>query len=617
MSTKTLRKRIALVAVAALGAGVLATSPASAAAPDNNAVGAASISSTANVLNIATDPSVTGDAETSTSATSNQSRGLLANSTTQTTSSLTSTATVSASSEVVWYTTSDAATSSGDPIVTFVVDGGTISEAAGATTKVYNQALTSYSVGTEDTGGEVIAIGVTPKSGVTSYTVSMYTTLSTENAMTSTTATNVSPATIISGAQSAGSLVQRYTVTVASASESGTYSASNSYVQGSTTPTVAAASNVDASNSLKIANAASSVAYIAIALKDPYKVSLDSKGALVISATNGAGVFYDGGLAAGTPTNTTAVSIDTSGTITVARPTAYANKGFSTTVTITWNGTVVGTKTITFYGEVSKIVASHDAYNLQAGATSSSSGGITYVDDAGNVLTPTSGTSVVSTSLNQYITAASVDDWADSTDTTSYYGVTCAGTATTGKSAGSADLVFQHVNEFSGSTIKSAAVKVTCSGNPVTYTAALDKAIYAPGDIATLTITGKDLQGALAQGTANLIQSTVSGSEFTITASQMTPVTAISTTSVKLSSGVGYKTYKFVVGNTEGSYNAVVAIPLINALVLGGANQTVAYKVVAPSTGAVSNADVLKAIVSLIASINKQIAALQKALLKK
>jgi hypothetical protein len=34
-------------------------------------------------------------------------------------------------------------------------------------------------------------------------------------------------------------------------------------------------------------------------------------------------------------------------------------------------------------------------------------------------------------------------------------------------------------------------------------------------------------------------------------------------------------------------------------------------------TGGVSNADVLKAIVSLIASINKQIAALQKALLKK
>jgi hypothetical protein len=43
---------------------------------------------------------------------------------------------------------------------------------------------------------------------------------------------------------------------------------------------------------------------------------------------------------------------------------------------------------------------------------------------------------------------------------------------------------------------------------------------------------------------------------------------------------------------------------------------SVAYKVSTGSAG-VSNADVLKAIVSLIASINKQIAALQKALLKK
>jgi hypothetical protein len=48
----------------------------------------------------------------------------------------------------------------------------------------------------------------------------------------------------------------------------------------------------------------------------------------------------------------------------------------------------------------------------------------------------------------------------------------------------------------------------------------------------------------------------------------------------------------------------------------GVTDQTVAYKISTGST-AVSNADVLKAIVSLIASINKQIAALQKALLKK
>jgi hypothetical protein len=76
----------------------------------------------------------------------------------------------------------------------------------------------------------------------------------------------------------------------------------------------------------------------------------------------------------------------------------------------------------------------------------------------------------------------------------------------------------------------------------------------------------------------------------------------------------GTRKYTFTVGTntglTEGAYNAVVLFPTIDVAT------SASYKVTTGSTG-VSNADVLKAIVSLIASINKQIAALQKALLKK
>jgi hypothetical protein len=56
-------------------------------------------------------------------------------------------------------------------------------------------------------------------------------------------------------------------------------------------------------------------------------------------------------------------------------------------------------------------------------------------------------------------------------------------------------------------------------------------------------------------------------------------------------------------------------MPLINGYALGGTDQVVSYKVA--GTGAVSNADVLKSIVALIASINKQIQALQKLILKR
>ena len=78
----------------------------------------------------------------------------------------------------------------------------------------------------------------------------------------------------------------------------------------------------------------------------------------------------------------------------------------------------------------------------------------------------------------------------------------------------------------------------------------------------------------------------------------------------------GIKTYQFIVGTTEGDFQAIVSAPLINSRNSSQANQTVSYSVKA-SSSAVSNADVLKAIVSLIASINKQIAALQKALLRR
>jgi hypothetical protein len=79
--------------------------------------------------------------------------------------------------------------------------------------------------------------------------------------------------------------------------------------------------------------------------------------------------------------------------------------------------------------------------------------------------------------------------------------------------------------------------------------------------------------------------------------------------------------YTFTVGTSvgviPGKYNAVVSFPTTNTngAALGTANVSVGYEISA--SGAVSNADVLKSIVSLIASINKQIQALQKLILKR
>jgi hypothetical protein len=101
-----------------------------------------------------------------------------------------------------------------------------------------------------------------------------------------------------------------------------------------------------------------------------------------------------------------------------------------------------------------------------------------------------------------------------------------------------------------------------------------------------------------------------SGNDVSIAGSNMTAVVTPTNTD-KFSGGI--KTYKFIVGATEGSYNAVVNLPVWNYT--GGPQAlTVPYAIKA-STATVSNADVLKSIVALIASINKQIQALQKLIL--
>ena len=611
MSNKTIFKRIALVAVTSLGAGVLSVAPANAAAPDNNAVNASNITSTANVMNIATAPSITGDAETGNTPSALTSRALLANSTTQTTSSLTSTATVASSSEVVWFTTSGAATDAGDPIVTFVVDGATISEqSSAATTKLSNQELTMYSSGTEDTGGQVSVIAVTPRSGVSSYTVSMYTTLSTEDQMTSTTSTHVTPTSIISGAQSKGTLVQRYLVTVAAVSTSGVYSAANSYFAGATGATVDnQVTNVDATDSLTIANSATAAAFININLNDAYDVSLDGKGALIITGTNGAGIGYKADGSATTATtdfNLTQVSsTSAAGKITVVKPAARANKSFSTTISVSWNGVVVATKSVTFLGEVAKVTASAPKIGA-LNASNTSAFKVAYSDDSGNALYPTiTDTSVVAATTNSIVTGASIGTIGSSAEL-ALGTLVCANVST----GGTAQLQLQHVNPLSGTVVLSNVWTATCAGNADTYTASFDKTSYTPGSLATLTITFKDVKGQLA----NAYDLVGNGALITIAGAPSATAVTIPATTDKPDTGAGTKTYTFVVGTTEGDFQAVVSVADVNAL--NGANQTVAYSVKS-ATGTVTNAEVLKSIVALIASINKQIQALQKLILKR
>jgi hypothetical protein len=620
MSNKTIFKRIALVAVTALGAGVLSSVPATAL---NNAgsLGQTNPVTAAGVLNIAGNNSVTGDTSpaASGSGVGAKSVGLLAFNETQTASSLTSTATVLSSGQVVFYYTGVTAGAA----QTVVVTGGTMETdatlAAGAAD--FNSARNNVVFGPASAAASIISFGVKPSSGSTTMTVELYETA----AATTNNGSAADTASIQAGLTSKGTLKQKYTITVATAAASGAYSATYSGVRGVTSAsTTAAGSFSDQTASLTIDNSASSAAFIAIDLRDAYNVSLDSVGALVITGTGGAGIYYAGSSAAGTPTNLTAVSNDTSGTITVARPAAFANKGFTTTVTIQWNGATIATKTVTFYGEVAKLTATADKM-ATAGLTTSANlliGTVIAYDAAGNILYPSSGIGVTSATLNSKVTDVSVTDHPDtaSGDTKADYAVSCAGTQASGLSAGDADITFTYTNPVSGNAITSNVVTVKCSGDAYTYAASFDKAVYAPGDVATLTVTGKDGQGKLANyfedisGSGATLITYAGGLAMTLVGAAPVDATAVQFTGTGASQGT--YTVKFTVGSTEGKSNVVVSIPAINAKAKGGADQTVPYEVKS-GTASVSNADVLKSIVALIASINKQIQALQALILKK
>ena len=620
MSNKTIYKRIALVAVSALSAGLLSVTPAS--ATNNSAAGGSNPVAVLNELNIATAPNITGAAAVSATAETGsnnlaQSVGLLQNSTGLSTGALTSTATMRSDGALAFYTKVG-----NDIAATFQITGGAKFTSTAATATGTNFSNISADRKTFVTGAVVasaqISFVVTPDTGTTSFTVGM------RASADQATITQAKVNLVADGTTAKGDLIQQYTVTVATTSASAVYSPTYSYVQGQVSGSLAApTTNVDASGSLTPANASTSLGYVSFILKDAYNVALSGTGALVISATNGATVALGStssvSYAAASPTLLTAVSNFSAGTVTVGRPAASANKSFSTVVTISWNGAVVGTKTIAFRGEVAKLVTTVDSQgHAGASTTGGIMGTIIATDDGGNVIYPGANTlSATSSTLNNKVTAVQIADDADSATGDSFadYDVTCAGT-TGGLSAGSADAVqMQMTNPISGLVIKSNAVKITCGGSVATYTAALDKAVYAPGDVATLTISGKDAYGNAANaltdvvGTGGTLMTVAGGSGLTLIGTA-----PVATTAVKFDTAIGTRVFKFTVGSTEGDFAAAISIPVVNAYALGGADQAVKYTVKS-STTSVSNADVLKSIVALIASINKQIQALQKLIL--
>ena len=446
------------------------------------------------------------------------------------------------------------------------------------------------------------------------YTISAY------SQTTSAGANTVSLAT-----PSGGTLIAKITVTVTSTGAGGSYSPVYSVCNTSSTTSVpgstAATANVDSTSTVTNGN----VWYINFALADAYQNALDN-GNIVVSATNGAFVNYAEAGTAAVGTGSTVVSYNNAnsyGSVTVSQPTA--NAPVTTTVTITYNGTTVCTKTVTIRGEVAKLVVS-DIITQDLGIGSGVANGswiddtsgraglftVAATDSAGNqVATSGTGTfaaSAASLAGQTIVSSLTVDSPSTATSSTAPQRYS-TGIYTCGAVAGdvkTAKLTF--TNSGSGNVVTSDAFTLRCADNPYTYTASWDKASYVQGEIATLTVKFLDSKGFAANNIAGATGS------WTGVTPMLTPISATGAAPVLDKNGT--KTYTYSVGGstaiTAGSYVSVIEFGTLT----NGTKQTPSYKV---STGGdtTSNADILKSIVALIASINKQIQALQKLILKR
>jgi len=561
MSTKTIKQRIALVAVAALGTGLLSV---------------VSVSSANAALGDATE--VNANATTGV-ATATTSVGLLAESgegTTQTAILLAS-GSLSVTGAAGGASTTMSATVTGGKFV-LAESNATISGTSGAYAE-------------DSAANSSLSVLATPNAGATSMVIEFYK-ISTAGVSTLTT---------------------RITVTIVATSAYNKFATTYSYAYWGSGASDTSATDSTSSNSSKVNG---STLQGSVGLADAYGNALSTSNTGILTATVTSGAVVNLGSTTVAGSTTLDYASVTGSVITFNVQQSTANAPWSGTVTFAFDGVVFATKSGVITGEVAFITVSSPKIGKKNSANTGAAV-IAYADSASNAVYLTTAevgttTPTAASVAGTIVSNLSVGTAPSSSSTTGLITMTCSNASTMGTVKG---LQVQHLNP-SGTIVKSNTWDSGCADVPYTVVASWDRASYTPGSVATLTLTYKDSKGHLANA-YDPIGANSASALLTVTggpsSAAVTPIAA----GDKPSGVTGAKTYQFVVGTTEGDYVAVISSTETlenNATVTG--NISLPYSVKSSAT-VVSNADVLKSIVALIASINKQIQALQKLILKR
>jgi hypothetical protein len=250
----------------------------------------------------------------------------------------------------------------------------------------------------------------------------------------------------------------------------------------------------------------------------------------------------------------------------------------SASIAISINGTAVGTATATLTGAAATVTATLAKPVIAAGSTATA-GVITLVakDANGNGVSGatfyavSSGSSIVSTSV-----------------TTGSAGA--ASISLVGSVAGTNTVTIQNVAAGSTATISAAAPLSVRVGSNVesSVTMTLDKATYAPGDQATITVTIKDAAGSA------VVDGTYAAFAADVTSTRAMSAGTLPTASIAVGSTVGVKTYLVNVPNSEGAFT-ISALPGAGMLGAGSAVAVSATATVTPSAASTAASEVAQA----------------------
>jgi len=567
MSTKTTFKRVALVTVAALGLGVLTSvAPASAAtdSADNDfALSTVTTSTNYGVVSVKAVASNKGYAE------------ILAGAKVEFTSA-DATGTYAAGDKQVLTITGDATWTS------WALGGTAGTDTATATLSADRKTLTiTAGPGSKSLKTAQLTVGATATGNISVVTSGVY------GGSTAYTANTYTLSVI---ASAAATLV-------------GTYNAAASNFQLTPTSAAVGTANEDQVGAGVAVNAGN--VFINFNLKDAFGTAV-ANGILQASVTGGLYVGFGGSGSAAAAVKTDGVS----GYIQVTQGTA--NVAGSGVVTLTYNGTVIGTKSVKILGDLASITMTAKKIGKSSEATTANAG---YVlkDAAGNEIKTGSYSLALDTTVPSTIVSAFASETSAVVvnnalgETTSAAVVAGLGKFTCTAIAGKAAGLKVKATNTAGTVIYSAPVDFNCAGGVSTYTAAFDKKSYATGEVATLTITALDAAGNAANNVDLLGSVLVSSGAFTNTADSY-PVGGATTGALT----DGKLVLKYVVGQTAGTYQAVITVP--NA---AAASKVVTLPVAVTSAGASEIAQLVKVIGTLLTTFTKQIAALIKALGKR